>query len=151
MHFRITRKIEFDAGHRIPDHKSKCRSVHGHRYIVEITLSGPLRQIAGQSDNGMVLDFGDVKSLAMQLVGEPWDHAFLAYRDDPVLPALQALPAQRIVVLDVIPTAENLAKTIFDILAPAYQNVFGAQLELQHVRLYETPNCWADVGTGGFS
>ena len=34
----ITRKLEFDAGHRIPDHTSQCRNLHGHRYTVEITL-----------------------------------------------------------------------------------------------------------------
>ena len=36
----ITRKLEFDAGHRIPDHKSQCRNLHGHRYTIEITLVG---------------------------------------------------------------------------------------------------------------
>jgi 6-pyruvoyltetrahydropterin/6-carboxytetrahydropterin synthase len=37
---RITRRLEFDAGHRIPDHASQCRHLHGHRYALEITLSG---------------------------------------------------------------------------------------------------------------
>ena len=34
----ITRKLEFDAGHRIPDHNSQCRNLHGHRYTLLITL-----------------------------------------------------------------------------------------------------------------
>ena len=36
----ITRRLEFDAGHRIPHHASQCRYMHGHRYAIEITLSG---------------------------------------------------------------------------------------------------------------
>ena len=44
-----------------------------------------------------------------------------------------------------IPTAENLARIAFDILAPAYQASYGQHLQLKKIRLYETPNCWADV------
>jgi 6-pyruvoyl-tetrahydropterin synthase len=53
----ITRRLEFDAGHRIPDHKSQCRHLHGHRYAIEITLSGEIINKAGDAANGMVMDF----------------------------------------------------------------------------------------------
>ena len=36
----ITRRLEFDAGHRISTHTSQCRHLHGHRYAIEVTLSG---------------------------------------------------------------------------------------------------------------
>ncbi len=66
----ITRRLEFDAGHRIPDHKSQCRHLHGHRYAIEITLSGDIINKAGDAANGMVMDFSQVKDLAKQhLVG----------------------------------------------------------------------------------
>ena len=39
----ITKRLEFDAGHRIPQHKSQCRNLHGHRYALEITLEGDAR------------------------------------------------------------------------------------------------------------
>ena len=45
----ITRRLEFDAGHRIPDHKSQCRHLHGHRYVIEITLSGQVIDKAGDA------------------------------------------------------------------------------------------------------
>ena len=51
----ITRKLEFDAGHRIPDHKSQCRNLHGHRYTLEITLTGAVIDVEGNSDNGMTV------------------------------------------------------------------------------------------------
>jgi 6-pyruvoyltetrahydropterin/6-carboxytetrahydropterin synthase len=51
-------------------------------------------------------------------------------------------------LFDAPPTAEYLAQTAFRILAPLYRSRYGAKLELQQVRLYETPNCWADAVRG---
>lgn len=143
---QITRRLEFDAGHRIPDHKSQCRNLHGHRYVIEITLEGEVADAAGESDNGMVMDFSDIKSIAKNLVVDAWDHAFLAYKGDTaVLDFLATLPNHKTVILEHIPTAENLARIAFTILAPAYQASYGRYLQLKKIRLYETPNCWADV------
>jgi len=143
---QITRRLEFDAGHRIPDHRSQCRHLHGHRYAIEITLSGEVIDAAGQPENGMVMDFSEVKAIAKARVVDNWDHAFLAYAGDTAVATfLGSLPGHKTVLLDAVPTAENLARIAFAILAPAYQDVFGNQLRLERVRLYETPNCWADA------
>ncbi len=143
---QITRRLEFDAGHRIPDHKSQCRHLHGHRYALEITLSGDIIGKEGDAANGMVMDFSEVKSIAKQYVVDVWDHAFLAYKGDvAVLDFLRSLPDHRTVVLDCIPTAENLAETAFAILEPMYRDTYGNRLRLERIRLYETPNCWADA------
>ncbi len=143
---QITRRLEFDAGHRIPDHKSQCRHLHGHRYALEITLSGDIIGRAGDAANGMVMDFSEVKSIAKQHVVDVWDHAFLVYKGDvAVLDFLRSLPDHRTVVLDCIPTAENLAETAFAILGPMYRDTYGNRLRLERIRLYETPNCWADA------
>lgn len=143
---RITRKLEFDAGHRIPDHTSQCRHLHGHRYTIEITLTGEIIDAAGRPDNGMVMDFAEVKAIAKAHVVELWDHAFLVFREDrKVADFLASIPGHKTVVLDVIPTAENLAELAFRILDPLYRDTYGNQLRLERVRLYETPNCWADA------
>ncbi len=142
----ITRKLEFDAGHRIPDHNSQCRNLHGHRYTVLITLTGEVAQADGQSDSGMIMDFSDVKALANSQLVNVWDHAFLVYRNDTVVRAfLETLPDHKTVVLDRVPTVENLAQIAFDILQPAFQNRYGRSLALTRLTLYETPNCWAEV------
>ena len=143
---QITRRLEFDAGHRIPDHRSQCRHLHGHRYAIEITLSGKIINKAGDAANGMVMDFSDVKTLAKSHLVDEWDHAFLAYREDkPVVEFLQTLPNHKTVLLDCVPTAENLARIAFDRLNAVYRDTYGNQLHLERVRLYETPNCWADA------
>ncbi len=142
---QITRRLYFDAGHRIPNHSSQCRHLHGHRYTIEITLSGDIITTEGISEQGMVMDFSDVKRIAKERVVDAWDHAFLVYRGDKaVLDFLNTLPNHKTVVLDVIPTAENLAKAAFDLLQGAYRDTYGNHLRLERVRLYETPNNWAD-------
>jgi len=142
---QITRRLEFDAGHRIPNHNSQCKHLHGHRYTIEITLSGDVITTEGVSEQGMVMDFSDVKRIAKERVVDLWDHAFLVYRGDKaVLEFLNTLPDHKTVVLEVVPTAENLAKVAFDLLLHAYRDTYGNHLKLERVRLYETPNNWAD-------
>jgi 6-pyruvoyltetrahydropterin/6-carboxytetrahydropterin synthase len=142
----ITRKLEFDAGHRIPDHRSQCRNLHGHRYVLEVTLRGDVVETEGAPDRGMVMDFADVKSLAMTHLVSRWDHAFLVFEGDTrVREFLESMPEHKTIVLDRIPTVENLAAVAFETLAQVYDAHYGVNLRLQQVRLYETPNCWADV------
>lgn len=142
----ITRRLEFDAGHRIPNHASQCRHLHGHRYAIEITLAGEIIQTEGAAGQGMVMDFSDVKSIANTVLVRQWDHAFLVYQGDRVVAEfLASLPDHKTVVLPVVPTAENLAAEAFRILDAAYRDTYGNQLRLQRVRLYETPNNWADA------
>jgi 6-pyruvoyltetrahydropterin/6-carboxytetrahydropterin synthase len=142
----ITRKLEFDAGHRIPDHKSQCRNLHGHRYTLEITLTGQLIAVEGNSDNGMIMDFSDIKSLAKEHLVDLWDHAFIVYENDTVVREfLATLPGHKTVVIDRIPTVENLAQVAFDLLKVAFNDRFGTGLHLHKLVLHETPNCWAEI------
>ena len=142
----VTRRLEFDAGHRLPHHKSQCRNLHGHRYAIEITLTAQIVRQDGASDDGMVMDFGDIKTIADEKLVSQWDHAFLVWRGDTVmLELLAAIPQHKTVVLDEVPTAENLATEAFRRLEHAYRDRFGHELRLTRVRLYETPNCWADA------
>ncbi len=144
---QITTRLEFDAGHRIPNHKSQCRNLHGHRYALEITLSGDVitQEI---SENGMVMDFSDVKRIARESVVDVWDHAFLVYeKDAEVLNFLNTLPNHKTVIFPSVPTAENMAAEAFKILKSQYQDIYGNHLKLDRVRLYETPNSWADASS----
>lgn len=151
---KITRRVEFDAGHRIPDHKSKCRNMHGHRYTLECTIEGSVQDDRSGSESGMIQDFGDLKLIMMQEIGEPWDHAFLVHEDDEACMAALALlsgnmsSGHKTVFLDRVPTVENLV-VLAAIAIGDHMNRYDRvdrydALKLVHVRLYETPNCWAD-------
>ena len=146
---RITRRLEFDAGHRIPNHDSQCSHLHGHRYAIEVTVSGELVTAEGDAEQGMVADFSDVKALTHQHIVEPWDHAFLAYaKDHVVVDFLRSIPGHRTVLFDAPPTAEHLALAAFRILQQAFADAYGKRIQVDQVRMYETPNCWADATRG---
>ncbi len=143
----ITRRLEFDAGHRIPHHANQCRHLHGHRYGLELTVTGALVETEGQPDQGMVVDFSEVKAIAKRVIVDAWDHAFLVWREDrPVVEFLATLPGHRTVEFDQPPTAEHLAATAFRLLDAAIAARYGTRIALSRVRLYETPNAWADAG-----
>jgi 6-pyruvoyltetrahydropterin/6-carboxytetrahydropterin synthase len=143
---QITTRLEFDAGHRIPHHKSQCKNLHGHRYAIEITLSGDIISNEAASENGMVMDFSDVKTIAKTSLVNVWDHAFLVYKGDTeVLNFLKSLENHKTVIFPTVPTAENMAQEAFKILKEKYQDTYGNHLKLEKVRLYETPNNWADA------
>jgi 6-pyruvoyltetrahydropterin/6-carboxytetrahydropterin synthase len=77
-----------------------------------------------------------------------WDHAFLVYQHDlEVLNFLNTLANHKTVIFPTVPTAENMANEAFKILKSKYQDTYGTHLKLEKVRLYETPNNWADALT----
>jgi 6-pyruvoyltetrahydropterin/6-carboxytetrahydropterin synthase len=68
------------------------------------------------------------------------------YREDKiVVDFLASLPEHKTVVLDCVPTVENLTQIAYRILAPVIEQHFTRQIILERVRIYETPNCWAEV------
>jgi 6-pyruvoyltetrahydropterin/6-carboxytetrahydropterin synthase len=142
----ITTRLEFDAGHRIPHHKSSCKNLHGHRYAIEVTIKGEVVSDKSNSDFGMVMDFKDAKELIKKTIVEEWDHSFIVYKDDAVvLKFLQSLNDHKTVVFPLVPTAENMALVAMDKLQISFTREFGSLIRPFKVRLYETPNNWADV------
>jgi 6-pyruvoyltetrahydropterin/6-carboxytetrahydropterin synthase len=139
----ITKIVEWDMGHRVPNHKSKCRNPHGHRYRLELTVGGSLVEVTGDSSEGMVLDFGDIKKHMMEVVHDVLDHGFMVYEHDPLLTAFFEEHCDedfRFIKVPFIPTAENITVWCYDQLRPR----FGDDLRIVNVRVFETPNSWAD-------
>ncbi|MFQ3367947.1 MAG: 6-pyruvoyltetrahydropterin/6-carboxytetrahydropterin synthase [Methylophilaceae bacterium] len=142
----ITTKLEFDAGHRIPHHKSSCKNLHGHRYAIEVTIKGEIVTDKSNSDFGMVMDFKDAKELIKKTIVEEWDHSFIVHKDDTVvLQFLDSLDNHKTVVFPLIPTAENMALVAMEKLKISFNAEFGKLIKPFKVRLYETPNNWADA------
>lgn len=135
-----TRKIEFDAAHRIMRHESKCKNLHGHRYVVEITASSKL------DDIGRVIDFSVLKKVCGGWVEDNWDHGIILNCKDIDIISLCAEHGWKGATLVGNPTAENMAEFLFN----KFNELLGkikSNVEIVHIRLHETPNCWADYGT----
>lgn len=131
----VSKSIEFDAGHRVPQHESKCRNPHGHRYRVEVTCEGPI------APDGMVIDFGLLKQALVELVHDPYDHAMLVWEHDTEL--LEALEGHgwAIVRYPSVPTAENIAHELYKRLCERLPH----DLRVVRVRVHETPTSVAQV------
>ena len=129
MH-RVTREIHFCYGHRLLNYDGKCRYLHGHNGRALITMERD-----GLDERGMVIDFSDIKRVMQVWIDEQLDHKMILHRDDPILPALRERN-EPVYLLDVNPTAENIAKLIYD---QARRQGFP----VVEVSLWETENSYA--------
>lgn len=134
----ITRRFEWDMGHRVTNHASKCQNLHGHRYVALVTLSADLVDTHGASDEGMVQDFAEVKERLGAWIDAEWDHGFMVWERDPLASMLHATDT-KVMVVPFVPTAENIAGELLrvasDLLGPVVERVV----------VYETPNCTASA------
>ncbi len=128
--YQVTKEIRFCYGHRLLNYDGKCRHLHGHNGRAVITL-----ETAELDRLGMVLDFTQLKRVVGGWIDEALDHKMLLHRDDPVLPLLEH-QGEPVYVLDVNPTAENIARLIFDYAA-------RAGFPVVEVQLWETDHCCA--------
>jgi 6-pyruvoyltetrahydropterin/6-carboxytetrahydropterin synthase len=171
MTFTVTRQISIDAGHRIATHGSKCRHLHGHRYTIAATCAARrLQSAGGQKD--MALDFGFLKEEMLGIIDADCDHGFIAALDDEELlamfcPRQQDFGAwlaairrmvtakgfyactdcwqdQKLYIVPFQPTAECLARHWFERLSPHVRARSDGYAELVSLRVWETPNCWAE-------
>ena len=76
---KIGKVIQWDMGHRVLNHRSVCKGLHGHRYKAEICVEGNLVEKKDASEEGMVIDFADIKKTAQKFVQEELDHAFMVW------------------------------------------------------------------------
>ena len=145
MTTKIRRWIETDTGHRVPNHNSKCRNMHGHRYRWEAELEGDVVTNVGISEEGMLMDFSDVSMILMQHIHDVVDHAFIVYEgDNEALEALSSMgDGHRTLVVPFIPTAENLAKWAFEQIEPHILSAYDNNLRLHSFHVRETPKSWA--------
>lgn len=136
----ITKRIEFDAGHRVPDHASKCKNPHGHRYALEVEVYGEVIDEPGNPANGMVIDFAALKAVMVEQVDDLWDHAFIVADDDVDLREFLCSRGWKVDVLPCVPTAENLVRIATLRLLPRLR---AEGIRLLRVQLWETPTCSA--------
>lgn len=132
--FSVTREISFCYGHRLLEYDGKCRHLHGHNGKAVITLTADsLDQL------GMVMDFTRLKQIVGGWIDSQLDHKMLLHREDPILAFLHR-QGEPVFVMDVNPTAENIARLIFDF---AVKEGFP----VSEVKLWETDTCFASYAS----
>ena len=123
--FGVNQEIDFCYGHRLLNYSGKCRHLHGHNGRVIISLEGE-----SLDDRGMLVDFSDIKAELRTWVDDNLDHRMILCKDDPVLPLLEEM-GEPLYVIDSNPTAENIAKVIYD-------RAVSKDFPVVEVRLWET-------------
>ena len=131
--YKVVKKLDFCYGHRLLNYNGKCAHPHGHNGALEIEI------IADKvDDSGMVFDFSLIKRRLMEFIDQHLDHRMLLRKDDPLIAALRcAGEGDYIHIMDVNPTAENIARLICD-------EGRAMKLPITAVRLWETPNSYAE-------
>jgi 6-pyruvoyltetrahydropterin/6-carboxytetrahydropterin synthase len=147
MNISIARIIEFDAGHRLWKHESKCANMHGHRYRIEVHVS------ADELDSvGRVIDFSVIKEVLGGWIDKNWDHGFLYSCEDDdcsrifgssyIGPGSSELG--KYYVMPYNPTAENIGFYLLDEIIPDLFVEYGG-VGINKLVVHETPNCRAEV------
>jgi len=128
--FQVTKEIRFCYGHRLLNYEGKCRYLHGHNGRAVITLASTTLDPLG-----MVVDFSQIKRVVGAWIDANLDHRMILHRDDPVLPILRQQD-EPVYLVDVNPTAENIAKIIYEFVA-------DQGFPVVEVTLWETDDSYA--------
>ena len=133
--YLVTKRIEFCYGHRLLDYDGICKHPHGHNAIVEVDV-----RTDRLDSRNMVVDFSDIKRVVKGWIDRELDHKMILRSDDPLVASLEAL-GEPVYTLESNPTAERIAKLIFD-----QSRALG--LNVRAVRVWETPSSCATYSEG---
>jgi len=138
----ISRKGNFDSGHRVMNEKFKCFNVHGHTYLYELTF-----EFNSMEEIGYNIDFKEIKRVGCQWIDDMLDHGMILNPKDELLIAPCSALNSKLWLMTLNgafnycnPSVENIAKEVFLALEYLFEDHKG--LKLHEVTIYETPNCF---------
>lgn len=134
--YTVTKSFHFAAAHRLMYYEGPCRFVHGHNFVVTMTLSA---EQPADVANGFVYDFKQLTTFK-QFVEEKYDHAFITQLGDEIGEYLCA-KGHKFVFLDLAPSTEHLAKQLYDEFNECISLPDGVLLVSIHIQ--ETPTAAA--------
>ncbi|HNX93436.1 MAG TPA: 6-carboxytetrahydropterin synthase [Syntrophomonas sp.] len=142
---RVTKIFRFEMAHALWGYDGLCKNIHGHSYVLKVTISGTPSEDPSDRKLGMVIDFGDLKRVVNQHIVDVFDHSLALSKQAPVdkFDDIGEMFDRR-TWFDFQPTAENLVIHFAKIL----QEQLPASVKLQSVRLYETVNSYAEWQAG---
>jgi len=141
----ISKEIEFDAGHRVSTHGSKCKNPHGHRYKVRVTCKGTIIDNPERVDHGMLIDFGSLKTIMNEKIHDVLDHGFIVWEEDFAMRESLLVGFRdyglnwNVIFFETMPTAENIAVWCWNQIKDDIANSFGKDLVIDEVAVWETP------------
>ncbi len=138
---RVTKIFTWEMSHALWNYDGLCRNLHGHSYIMHVTVKGYTCDDSFSPKQGMVMDFGDLKRIVKENIVDKYDHSVVVNKMASVkeLESVQQM-FERLHVVDFQPTAENLVVLFARIL----EEKLPEGIELHCIRLYETASSFAE-------
>ena len=133
--YKLKTTAAFDSAHFLYGYEGKCSNIHGHHWVIEAEISSAQLQQNGVC-RGMVIDFSDLKR-ELRGIADSYDHSLIYEAGSLKSKTIEALEEEgfRLIEIPLRPTAENFAKIIYD-------SLFGKELPVSKITVYETPeNC----------
>ena len=141
QYIRVTKQFNFEAAHLLLGHDGQCKNIHGHSYLLHVTIIGKAVDDAGNPKHGMVMDFSEIKRIINELIIEPYDHSLLVNENVPLSKSAEAKKLLgKFKVLPYQPTCENLLADF----AQKIKAKLPKQVKLHSLRLQETPTSYAE-------
>lgn len=138
---QITKIFHFEMAHVLHGHKGLCKNLHGHSYKFHVTLSGQVKNQPGASDDGMIMDFGDLKALVKEFILDVFDHAIVLNENAPQSKEIQLLGYDRVLLVPFQPTAENLILHFSNLL----KDTLPVGVKLEKLTLWETESAYVEI------
>jgi 6-pyruvoyltetrahydropterin/6-carboxytetrahydropterin synthase len=137
---RISKEFNFEMAHVLYGHKGACKNIHGHSYQLTVTLIGNTLNQPGESSDGMVMDFSDLKKIIQEEVLEKFDHALVLNADSPHSELNLNGIADKLILLPFQPTCENMLTDF----ANRISKRLPSKISLHSLRLRETATSYAE-------
>ena len=143
---RITKQFFFETGHALYGYDGKCRNVHGHSYKLEVTIIGKPINDATHVKHGMVLDFGDLKTIVKKEIVDVFDHATIFNKNTPHIEIAKELEKRghHVILLDYQPTSEMMLIDFSEIITKKLPK----EVQLFSLKLSETGTSYAEWFAG---
>jgi len=138
MKYKITKDMVTETAHRLLLHKGACNHVHGHSYKFRVTVG-----CNTLDDNGMVMDFSDLKKIMEKVIGR-FDHTIVLNIEDPLIEAISKNVFMTIGISNGDPTAETFARTVYMDIEDRLKRDF--RVHIVEVTVWETANNFATYG-----
>lgn len=138
---RVTKEFRFEMAHALWNYDGKCKNIHGHSYILQVTVIGEPISDVNNPKYGMVIDFGDLKKIVNDSIVNQMDHALVISeksKHDTLLQTEQMFDRRHITKYQ--PTCENMVIEFAKII----KNILPNSVKLHSVRLWETASSFAE-------
>jgi 6-pyruvoyltetrahydropterin/6-carboxytetrahydropterin synthase len=138
---RVTKEFRFEMAHALWNYDGPCRNVHGHSYILFVTLTGNPVNNPDEPRNGMVIDFGDLKKIVKENIVDRFDHSLMVSCFAPAETVeVYKKYFENVIVSPYQPTCENIVADIAVIISTRIPD----GISLHSVKLYETATSFAE-------